>query len=218
MDVLAHCRVYPISNFYHAVPQSLTLPSCIGSHCVSFVHLIEHNFKFTPFKRQIWNQCIECSVNDGSSILVIDIISEWKKIIQENSQGVHYMNSTSICNMEGLQNFLMQLQASPLEALQRCLIKDRLDKQISGIIIDNLSYLAHDLSSYSALIKILKQLRRTFGCWILTIGYGLEYYDGVENSTSTPNRTGALTKLPASYINEMDVIILRETADRGRTV
>lgn len=157
-------------------------------------------------------------MNDGSSVLVIDIVSEWREVIQESSQGVHYMNSASICNMEGLQNFLMQLQASPVEALQRCLFRDRLNKQISGIIIDNLSYLAHDLSSYSVLIKILKQLRQTYGCWILTIGYGLEYYDGIENSTSTPNRTGALTKLPTSYTNEMDLIILRETSDQARIV
>lgn len=239
MDVLAHCRVYPLSNvciydltsrlnifhftdylsqFYHAVPQSLTLSNFMGSPSVSFIHLIEHGFKFTPFKRQIWDQCVDSSIKDDSSVLIIDPISEWKKVAQKTPNGVHYMNSTSICNMDGLQSFLMQLQTSPLDALRRCHIQDRPDKQISGIVIDNLSYLAHDMSSYNALIKILKQLRRTFGCWIFTIGYGLEYYDGIENSTSTPNWKGVLTKLPASYTNEMDLIILRETNYSGRIV
>lgn len=190
----------------------------MGPGQVAFCHLIEHSFKFTPFKRRLWSECVKCSINEGSSILVIDVVSEWRDVIREAHVDVHYMNSTSILTMEGLQNFLTQLNTSPEEALKRCYLRDRLDKQIGGIIIDNLSYFTHDMTSYAALLKILKQLRQSFGCWVLTISYGLEYYNGVENSTATSNRGGALTRLPASYTSEMDAVILRETAQFGRLV
>lgn len=154
---------------------------------------------------------------DESNILVIDIVSEWRHILDEyKDMGVYVMNSTSILNMNGLINYLLQLNESPQEALRRCQRKDTLLKQLGGIIIDNISYLSHDSTSYNMLTKTLKMLRNTFGCWIITISYGLEYYNGVENSTAPLYRSGSLTRLPMNYTNEMDAIIIRDTDSTAR--
>ncbi|EDO15582.1 hypothetical protein Kpol_483p1, partial [Vanderwaltozyma polyspora DSM 70294] len=103
------------------------------------------------------------------------------------------MNSNSILTMDRLINFLIQLNESPIEAFKKCQFVGKSSQQLSGIIIDNISYFTHDNNengiqnaskAYNNLLKILKLLRKNFGCWIMTISYGMEYYDGVENSTS----------------------------------
>lgn len=184
---------------------------------IGFLHLIEHEFKITRFKKELFTHCTTPNGSSPFSTLVIDVISEWNTLVMDNRLlGAHYMNSTSILNMDGLINFLLQLNECPQEALKRCQRKDILSKQLGGIIIDNISYFTHDTTSYNLLIKVLKMLRNTFGCWIMTIGYGLEYYNGVENSTIHAHKSGLLTRLPMTYTNEMDAIIIRDTESTAR--
>ncbi|QLQ80791.1 hypothetical protein HG537_0E01460 [Torulaspora globosa] len=157
-----------------------------------------------------------CGNRSDLTFLVVDIVSEWETMLYDCNMGFYVMNSTSIHNMEGLVNFLLQLNESPREALMRCRIKDSQSKQLAGIVIDNISYLSHDVNSYNLLIRTLKMLRNTFGCWILTVSYGLEYYNGVENALASPHRAGSLTRVPLGYTNEMDAMIIRDTDSTAR--
>lgn len=182
---------------------------------MGLLHMIEHSFKSSKFKRDLFLQCAGDS--EDSSVLVVDIVSEWKNLLKDHQDvGVHVMSSTSILNFEGLISFLLQLIESPSEALKRCQRRDSLSKQLGGIVIDNVSYLAHDPSSYTLLLRTLKMLRNTFGCWIITISYGLEFYNGVENSTASLYKSGPLTRIPISYTNEMDAMIIRDTDSTAR--
>lgn len=181
---------------------------------VGLLHLIEHSFKTSTFKRDLFLKC--AGDRNDSSILVIDIVSEWKSLLRNYDVGVHVMSSTSILNIDGLISFLLQLNESPREALKRCQRRDSLSKQLSGIVIDNVSYIVHDPGSYNLLLRTLKMLRNTFGCWIITISYGLEFYNGVENSTASLYRSGSITRVPISYTNEMDAMIIRDTDSSAR--
>lgn len=178
------------------------------------MHLIEHDFKLSTFKRQLF---LTSKSDSKCTILLIDVISVWREFLnQSNSNELFVMNSISILSMDGLLNFLLHLSESPQEALKRCHVRDSFDKQLGGIIIDNISYFTHDSTSYSLLIKILKLLRETFGCWVITTSYGLEYYNGVENATSPLYKSGSLTRLPVSYTNEMDAVLIRDTDSQAR--
>lgn len=182
---------------------------------LGFVHLIEHSFKASVFKKDLFLHC--AAGGDESSYLIIDIVSEWEKMLDDQQQlPLYVMNSTSILSMDGLVNFLLQLNESPGKALKRCRREDSQTKQLAGIVIDNISYLSQDTNSYNLLIKTLKMLRKTFGCWILTVSYGLEYYNGVENALASTNRSGAPTRVPPSFTNEMDAVIIRDTEAMGR--
>lgn len=185
-------------------------PEEIGS-----LHLIEHSFKGSSFKKDLFLH--NAADRDDSTFLVIDIVSEWETMLSDHLDlGFYVMNSTSILNMDGLVNFLLQLNDSPKEALMRCQRKDSEMKQLAGIVIDNVSYLSYDSNSYSVLVKTLKMLRNTFGCWLITTSYGLEYYNGVENAMAPQHRSGSLTRVPVNFTNEMDAIIIRDTDSTAR--
>lgn len=182
---------------------------------VALLHLIEHSFRTSTFKRDLFLRC--AGERDDSTVLVIDIVSEWKTLLQDHRDaGVHIMSSTSVLTFDGLIGFLLQLNESPREALKRCQRRDSTSKQLAGIVIDNVSYLAQDPGSYTLLLRALKMLRNTFGCWIITVSYGLEFYNGVENSTAPLYRSGSLTRVPVSYTNEMDAMIIRDTDSSAR--
>lgn len=195
---------------------------------VGLLHVIEHGFRISTFKDTLLRHSIVAGAEE-SSILVIDILSVWRSHLlrleeDENFSkvGVFYMNSTAILTMENLINFLLKLNESPAEALMRCQLQGNYSQQLAGIVIDNISYFTHDAStvqnssSYNVFLKVLKMLRKTFGCWIITVSYGIEYYDGVENTTKHLNRAGSLTRLPISYTSEMDAILIRDTESSAR--
>lgn len=226
MDILSNCRVYPVSKFYHPVSQFLNYD---GGGNIRFFHLIEHDFRLSAYKRELIQQSIVSS-NNHQAILIIDIISVWKSFIQEekvNGGGpVFYMNSSSMLTIDGLINFLLQLNESPKEALKRCMnYQDKyLHCQLAGIVIDNVSYLQwsniNSLTKFNLLFKILNILRSNFGCWIISISYGLEFYNGIENKGSFTSNTSMKlnypTYIPINYLNEMDAIVLRETDFKSR--
>ena len=224
MDVLAHCRVYPLSNFYHPSPQSITLPNTLISNTdndkphIGLLHLIEHDFKMSNFKKQLFNHL----TTSNASYLIIDITSTWKRFLLSSSSAsasLMYMNSTSILSFEGLINYLVQLNDHPTTALQRSLSINneplQLTLPLSGIIIDNLSYLPQDPPQFKILTNILKLLRKSLGCWIMTTSYGLEYNQGIENTIST-SASNSNTYIPLNYTKEMDIVLLHERDLRSR--
>lgn len=185
--------------------------------------MIEHDFKISDLKRRF---VLENLPETNGKILVIDIISIWYDTLKDHKikDKFYYMNSNSLLTMDGLICFLVQLNESPKIALTRCHNDFRVtefNESLCGIVIDNLSYLKQiDNKSLNILWKILNMLSKSYGCWIMTTSYGIEYYQGIENSFNRNNNLKKKliypTLLPASYLSEMDCIILRETGSKGR--
>ena len=169
-------------------------------------------------------------------MLVIDVISVWKRHVQRHPERYYYLNRPIVLTLDGIIKFLAELNESPREALKRCQNfnstsdtdsddNDDFNYQLSGIVIDNISYLMqrsksvgnvnNTQKSLMLLLRCLNMVSRNFGCWYITISYGLEYYSGIEMSFRTVGSVGGAnsypTLVPMNFLNEMDAVILRET-------
>lgn len=229
MEILKHCRIYPISSFcattetYFKIPDDLVNQHlALRTRKLGHIHVVEHSFRLSKVKKKL----ITTNLDENSGlILLIDVISCWKQFARSlvnNGQSIAYLSSASLCQFDGLLNFLGQLIDSPDEALKRCIFTDSysyscLQQPLTGIIIDNLSYYQTPVAmrEFSALQKMLKSLRSTFGCWTMTTSYGLEYYNGVEGGTSSLYTSSgtSFTRLPVSYIKDTDLVLMRDTED-----
>ncbi|SCU94322.1 LAME_0F07008g1_1 [Lachancea meyersii CBS 8951] len=238
MNVLAHCRVYPLSTFYkpsaveidwlgknsfgNVVLDCEQSPSAQKIGSIGFLHVIEHSFRVSAFKQSLLSRLVEKSPNQ-SFVLVMDLISCWNGTLpelQQDEKAVAYLNSPSLLNFDSLINFLVQLNESPQDALSRCQTPVSLQYQLAGIFIDNISYYTHDHASYDLLLKVLRMLRATYGCFIVTVGYGLEFYNGVERALVEPSHLTyeIPTRLPILYVKNMDCILSRDTETDARVV
>ncbi|CCF56046.1 hypothetical protein KAFR_0A06110 [Kazachstania africana CBS 2517] len=209
MDVLANCRIYPLSNFLKPKRNAINLEGLninnsnditINNNESQSLHLIEHSFRKSKFKEQLVS-------NNFEHIIIIDIISIW----QDDKFNV----INSIYTFNELINFLTKFNDSPLATLSEYGIS--MDT-VEGIMIDNLSYIGNlNNKSIVILIKILKLIQINFGCFILSTSYGLEYYEGIENFQRMKNLNLKYpTLLPMNYLLEMDTILLRETGEISR--
>ncbi|SCU77997.1 LAMI_0A03048g1_1 [Lachancea mirantina] len=237
MEVIAHCKVYPLSTFYRPAQVSINWiardnfgnvveggesgDGNVGVGDVGFVHLIEHDFKISEFKGRMALRLVE-QLPSQASILIVDVVASWRKWLDAHAHvraRAHYLTSPSLARFETLIAFLNQLNETPADALRRCTVQQPLDMQLGAIIIDNISYYVHDSATYEILLKTLRRLRQNYGCIVLTTGYGLEFYDGVENSQRQPNQTlDIATRLPMSYVKNMDCVLVRDTATTARVV
>lgn len=236
MNILAHCRVYPLSTFYK--PTALHIEwlrkdrfgniveeskeGDDGAHVgpVGYLHLIEHGFQMTKIKSSVVHRLID-ELPNQTFILMIDIASCWREFATEYSheeKSVAYMNSASLLHFESLINFLAQLNDNPQEALSRCKQAAPLQFQLASIVIDNISYYTHDNASYELLFKILRMLRSRYGCSVMTVGFGLDFYNGVEQSFATNKSYDIPTRLPMSYVKNMDCVLQRDNASTARVV
>ncbi|CEP60442.1 Psy3p LALA0_S01e10990g [Lachancea lanzarotensis] len=238
MNVLAHCRVYPLSTFYKPVAINIDWlgkdsfgnaildceqqPGAQKLKPAGFLHLIEHSFTPTTFKEELLTRLVD-NCPDQSFILVIDLISCLKPLLSQlqlDDKDVAYLNSASLVNFDSLINFLVQLNESPQDALSRCRKQVSLQYQLAGIVIDNISYYTHDAASYDLLFKVLRLLRARYGCCIVTVGYGLEFYNGVEKglAETSVQPYEIPTRLPISYVKNMDCVLLRDTETVARVL
>ncbi|SCU88720.1 LADA_0E11716g1_1 [Lachancea dasiensis] len=245
MNVLAHCRVYPLSTFYDPTAISIDwlYKDLFGKTVfdfdeddstsnlesskrklgpIAFLHLIEHTFKVSTFKLNLLKKLVQSSPSQ-SFVLIIDVMSCWHELIPSLSvedRSAVYMNSSSLLHFDALVNFLSQLNENPPEALSRCQSPVNMQHQLAGIVIDNISYYTHDSASYDLLFKLLRMLRKKYGCYTVTVGYGLEFYNGVEQQQPLAPSQGydIPTRLPMSYVKNMDCVVLRETDELARTV
>ncbi|SCU84408.1 LAFA_0D09802g1_1 [Lachancea sp. 'fantastica'] len=238
MNVLAHCRVYPLSTFYKPVAIDIdwlgrdsfgnAILDCDQNQDAQklkpagFLHLIEHNFGPSALKKTLLTRLVK-TCPDQSFILVIDVISCWKPFLSQlelEDKDVAYLNTASLLHFDSLINFLVQLNESPQDALSRCQKRVSLQYQLAGIVIDNISYYTHDAASYDLLFKVLRLLRARYGCYIVTVGYGLEFYNGVEKGLAdiSAQPCDIPTRLPISYVKNMDCVLLRDTDTIARVI
>lgn len=245
MEILKHCRTYQLSDYYEVQSCHLRLPPGIRQNSynnkeddtttenIQSLHLIEHSFHMSPLKRSLLFTLLpreECE-----SVLIIDLISIWRSTIKNlpniQQDKIWYLNSTSIYSFESIFIFLQQLIDSPIKALNRCEISaDRkqnglYNRQLCGIIIDNISYLQelsiqkNQYENFEKLIKLLKRIKEIFGSWIISVSYGNDYYNGVEMQLNVGNNiSSSYSKIPRNYMNDIDLIVLRETEGKGRII
>ncbi|SMN22665.1 similar to Saccharomyces cerevisiae YLR376C PSY3 Protein involved in a Rad51p-, Rad54p-dependent pathway for homologous recombination repair [Maudiozyma saulgeensis] len=214
MEILAHCKVYSLSQYYHAQRQLLTIDA--KTEPVRSLHLIEPDFKIYDFKRQL----LKDNVTTNGKILIIDIVSTWRNTLINDAKllnNIWYINSEELFTLEGIICFLARLNANPSNTLHNeCSIdkdqtKSNTDDSISlqGIIIDNLSYLyagtANDIKSLNILLKLIKNIQRTFGCWYVSTSLNNEFYQGIEHSFTSQNNT-----IMSSYMNDIDLVMVRD--------
>ena len=233
MEVLEHCKVYPLAQFYRAGHCDLVVPSGVaatGAHAPSRVplslHLIEHDFRISELKRRLLLDNIEAgSDTEPHRVLIIDTASIWQDTVLNDSRfrdRVCYVNCPEVLTSEGLVAFLSQLNTAPRQALARCHPQTRpasLEFRLRGIVIDNVSYLdPRGHGSATVLLRLLRALQTTYGCWFATVSYGLEFYAGVGRAFPLQTSQSQLypTMFPIGYLNEMDCVLLRETQTVGR--
>lgn len=230
-------------KFYHPEQCYIELPPALGSsNRIRGLHLLEHSFKLTVFKTQLLDlNTTQSNLNERPTdkskckVLVIDVISVWRHHVERHPEHYYYLNNSSVLTLDGIIKFLAQLNESPREALRQCRNfnstsdsgsrDSNFNYQLSGIVIDNISYLvqrsknvgnANDTQkSLMLLLRCLNMVSRNFGCWYITISYGLEYYSGIEMSFRTVSTVSGTksypTLVPMNFLNEMDAVILRET-------
>lgn len=187
---------------------------------VGYLHLIEHRFVLSTFKSKLVRQILE-QLPSQTATLIVDIVSGWKEFsttICIDEKQIFYMNSPSLLHFDTLINFLVQLNEDPEEALRRCSSGYSVDLQLATIVLDNISYYTHDNASYDLLFKVLRMLRQNYGCAVVTVGYGLEYYDGVEKYSESRQSFDIPTRLPMSYVKNMDCVLVRDTDSSARVV
>ena len=227
MEVLAHCKMYPLSQYYRAARCELVIPEGVTAtrnrattpRLPQSLHLIEHDFRISDLKRRF---LLDNLPGDGEPgrVLLIDTASIWQDTALRDPRfrdKVWYLNTAEVLTTEGLVSFLSQLNAYPKRALAKC--HGDTDGRLHGIVIDNVSYLdprAH--GSATVLLKLLRVLQSTYGCWFATVSYGLEFYEGVGKAFSQQTSQSQLypTMFPIGYLNEMDCVVLRETQVVGR--
>ncbi|AET38471.1 Psy3p Ecym_2772 [Eremothecium cymbalariae DBVPG len=217
MDIVYRCKVYPLDRFLKPHLYTLNwLPELSVDDKrkpVRFLHIVEKSMGLldrwkASFLRQLLDQ------NDPATVLVIDAISIWSRMLPHKSESqVHYLNNPSILQFSGLVGFLAQLCESPDLALRsRCDIHASLDAPLKTVILDNLSaYYFQENASLETLRKLLETLHATLGCAVVTFGYGIEYYEGVDNTY--PTRPSEIkgpwpTRLDYSYLKAMDSVLV----------
>ncbi|CCH58606.1 hypothetical protein TBLA_0A08160 [Henningerozyma blattae CBS 6284] len=233
MEILKNCKIYPLSKFYKPNYQYYQLPPGIkpnenlDTSKISKLHLIEYGFEITPLKRSLLTTML--MMEDVGNVLIIDIVSIWLGTIEmmnmKQKKKINYLNCIS--NIKELNNFLSQLIETPIVALRRCQQFENVDeviqRRLDGIFIDNVSYLQDfnedqkgNSQMYDELNKMIRKVREVFGCWVVSISYGNEYYEGVEGCLNV--KSHSISGVPISFLNGMDMIVLRESEGMGRVI
>lgn len=152
MDILANCKIYPISNYIN-IPQYNE-----PTYDVGMVHIIIDEIKN---KRYQWvhNKCSE------GTVVIIDLLNVWMSSGDDN---VIVVKDPRFMKFEYLIEILSNEDDKIFEQL-----KIPRGKIINGIIIDNLSIYAYEPGRlFNILIKLLQRIRRKWGCWVKTVSFG----------------------------------------------
>lgn len=211
MDILAHCRIYPISR-YIDIPKHKE-PATQGG----FVHIILDEIKNKSYQ---WIHQRQGTLSDGSCLsngmgrkltLVIDLLNVWDldNSTKNNERGtdtlqrggskhyVHVIKGSKYISFQELIDFL-----NDELLVGKYLFKNFENMVLYGIIIDNLSIYTFDLKNaklFNKIFKVLAKIRCKYGCWIKTVSFK----DSIGNGKYS-------TRVPIYYLNNMETIIVYE--------
>ncbi|AMD18504.1 HBL398Wp [Eremothecium sinecaudum] len=217
MDIIDRCKLYPLDKFFRPTRCSLSWLTALSATDrlkeIRFLHVIETSIGLiTSWKQLLLDQLL--SREPPGAVLIIDAISVWSEAARKatNKDRVHYINNPSLLQFAGIVGFLAQLNESPeMTVKSRCESSASINLPLTTIIIDNLSiYNYQEGLNLIALRKMFDTLHETFGCVIITFGYGIEYYEGVENSfpaNSSELKGPWPTRLDQAYLKSMDSVL-----------
>ncbi|CAL9729272.1 platinum sensitivity protein 3 [Monosporozyma unispora] len=149
MDILAHCKVYPISNYIN-IPLEIEPVSQCG-----IVHIILDEIKNKSY------QWIHLREEDDQDIIVIDLMNVWMR--DDN-----IIKDPYLINLQNLIKFLND------ELYSGNFFAHGNYERLQGIIIDNLSIYKYgkDINKlFNILLKLLLKIRYKYGCWIKTTSF-----------------------------------------------
>lgn len=225
MDIIKRCKVYPLDRFLRPRVQNLVWLQQIREikqvNKVGVVHIIEKSIGLVDnWKCNLLEQLL--NHEEFGSVLVVDVISVWRDAVctANNHENIHYNNSPKILQFAGLIEFLAQLNDNPELALcKHCSQHGPLDLPLKAILIDNISVYQYQHSlDLQLLRKWFDTLRSSLGCAVITFGYGIEYYEGVENSfpaRSSDFKNAWPTRLDPSYLLSVDAVLVPTQTKSG---
>lgn len=203
MDILAHCRIYPISQ-YITIPRHKEPVAHSG-----LVHIILDEIKNKSYQ---WiHQRKELATTKTSSsnrptcklTLVIDLLNVWDDNARSQDRVEDQLRKTDIHIIKDskyikFQNLITFLDDEIL--MGQYLFDNHKDMILYGIIIDNLSIYSFDpenLKLFNKLYKVLERIQFKYGCWIKTISF--------KDATGIGKYP---TRIPIYYLNNMETILV----------
>ncbi|ADJ41793.1 AFR591C-Ap [Eremothecium gossypii ATCC 10895] len=214
MDTVNRCKIYSLARFVHPRQHSLDwlAPGTAPRKSVHVVHVVER----TMGELAAWRPRTLARLLEGGAVVIVDCVAVWgRAVAQHASSGrIHYVRDAGVLSFSGLLGFLAQLADAPAATLRRrCRAPATAPAPLAAVVLDNISAYRAPPAALGALRRALEHLQLAHGCAVLTVGYGIEYYEGVESSF--PTRAGEVgpwpTRLDHAYLASMDAVVVPAT-------
>ncbi|AGO10918.1 AaceriAFR591CAp [[Ashbya] aceris (nom. inval.)] len=214
MDTVNRCKVYPLARFVRPRQHSLDwlAAGAAPGKNAHFVHIVER----TMGELAAWRLRVLARLLEDGAVVIVDCVAVWgRAVAQHASSGrIHYVRDPGVLSFSGLLGFLAQLADAPATTLRRrCREQAAARAPLAAVVLDNISAYRAPPAALSALRRALENLQLAQGCAIMTVGYGIEYYEGVE--ASFPTRAGEVgpwpTRLDHAYLASMDAVVVPAT-------
>ncbi|CAL9733749.1 hypothetical protein MOSE0_C02256 [Monosporozyma servazzii] len=148
MDVLAHCKIYPISNYINVIEHNEPVSEN------GLVHLFIDEIKNKSYQ---WVHQRR-DANSNKMIVVIDLLNVWipnRYTVKRNytlPSLIKFLNDELYCGA-----YFNQFGEGLI---------------FEGLIIDNLSiYSFESVKLFNILFGLLVKIRHKYGCWIKTVSF-----------------------------------------------
>lgn len=206
MDILAHCRIYPISQ-YIEIPQHKEPITQDG-----LVHIILDEIKNKSYQwihQRKTTAATDTRPDNGTDCkltLIIDLLNVWDVNVTiqdtvEDTQKSPNIHIIKDCKYIKFQNLITFLHDEVL--MGQYLFENCKNMILYGIIIDNLSIYSFDLENsklFNKLCKVLARIRCKYGCWIKTVSF-----KDSEGIGKYP------TRIPIYYLNHMETVLVYDS-------
>ncbi|CCK69025.1 Psy3p KNAG_0B05950 [Huiozyma naganishii CBS 8797] len=207
MDIIARCKVYPLGKYITPAQRSLDLPP--AGHTItngkphsthSRVHIIVKDIRHGQIIQDILTQ----SAGHGCVLVVDNYGNNHPPSAKDTHTVRHLVSSTRV---EDLTAYLRDVPSQlPTEARTM---------PLQGIIVDNLSLCRRSRGpgADAQLLETLRKLQRRYGCWVVTVSYGIGFATAGGQQLA---QTAYPTSLPLQYLNECDTVLYTETRSQCR--
>lgn len=151
MDVLAHCKIYPISNYINVPGHAEPISQC------GVVHLMIDEIKNKSYQWPHQQGTVESNTNKFT--LVIDLLNVW-------IPNRYVVKDVRLVNLQALIKFLND------EVYSGSWFNENSTAILEGLIIDNLSiYQYESVKLFNIFLNLLRKIRHKYGCWIKTVSF-----------------------------------------------